>query len=391
MRAGGEAGGVQQRRVGLAEQPAEEVEDASDAVVAGVEGGGVLRLPVGAVGDGDVDQRVEAVVPEDLRVGDGDHVDAEEHPDQVLVDVVVHRPGGLRRAAREVQVHLVAGAGEGHLQLVGAEADPVVADVVGEREGAALLEDHRQQRLHRVVVALQQRVEGGDVGVGAEAPAHLLDPAGGGAAGRHQAAEVGAVPVRHPHLVEDDVQRVLVELPGAVEPEGRDHHALLEDGARVGGHGARRLAADVGHVPEHRGPADHPTLDVDRQHHQPVVGVTDRGAAGVGVGGEQHVTLADVALEAGEEVGDGQPELPDHHLALGVGDQRELVVLLADTGRQRGAEQHLVHLVPRVAQPVLDEVEGDRVDVHLLDRGGRRLDDAGHVRPPARVSREPVR
>ena len=85
-------------------------------------------------------------------------------------------------------------------------------------------------------------------------------------------------------------------------------------------------------------------------HHQPVVGVADRRAAGVRVGGEQDVALADVAVEAVEEVGDGQAELADHHLPGGVGDQRELVVLLADAGGQRGAEQHLVHLVAGVAQ-----------------------------------------
>ena len=60
-------------------------------------------------------------------------------------------------------------------------------------------------------------------------------------------------------------------------------------------------------------------------------------------------------------------ELADDHLALGVGDQRELVVLLADPWRERGAEQHLVHLVARVAQRVLDQVERHRVDVDLLD------------------------
>ena len=57
-----------------------------------------------------------------------------------------------------------------------------------------------------------------------------------------------------------------------------------------------------------------------------------------------------VAVEAVEEVRDGQAELADDHLPVRVGDQRELVVLLADAGGQRGAEQHLVHLVAGVAQ-----------------------------------------
>jgi hypothetical protein len=76
----------------------------------------------------------------------------------------------------------------------------------------------------------------------------------------------------------------------------------------------------------------------------------------------RHVALGDGAVEAVEEVGHREPELADHHLPVRVADQRELVVLLADAGGQRGAEQHLVHLVAGVAQPVLDQVQGDRVD-----------------------------
>ena len=76
-----------------------------------------------------------------------------------------------------------------------------------------------------------------------------------------------------------------------------------------------------------------------------------------------------VVVEAGEEVGDRQAELADDHLPVRVGDQRELVVLLADARGQRGAEQHLVHLVAGVAQAVLDEVEGDRVDLASVGSG----------------------
>ena len=72
-------------------------------------------------------------------------------------------------------------------------------------------------------------------------------------------------------------------------------------------------------------------------------------------------------------------------------------MLLADAGGERGAEEHLVHLVAGVAQAVLDEVQGDRVDVGLVDGAGRGLDDGCHARgsflglaiPDGRMSREP--
>ena len=52
----------------------------------------------------------------------------------------------------------------------------------------------------------------------------------------------------------------------------------------------------------------------------------------------------------------------DDHLAFGVGDHRELVVLFADARRHRRAEQHRVHFVAGVAQRALDDVDRDAVD-----------------------------
>ena len=72
-----------------------------------------------------------------------------------------------------------------------------------------------------------------------------------------------------------------------------------------------------------------------------------------------------------------EPNWPTTILPSLIGDQREFVVLLADAGRHRGAEQHRVHLDARVAQRVLDDVERDRVDRRPCLKGaGVGLDDA---------------
>src|SRR6185437_5233423 len=62
-------------------------------------------------------------------------------------------------------------------------------------------------------------------------------------------------------------------------------------------------------------------------------------------------------------------ELADDHAATGVGDHRELVVLLADDGAHRRAEEHGVHLVAGALQRALDDVERDRVDLEIGDLG----------------------
>jgi hypothetical protein len=385
-----EARSVQDLRVLLAQQAAEQVEHPADAVVAAVEGGREPRFPEAVVRDRHVDQRIEAVVPQDLRVGHGDHVDAEEHPHQVLVDEVVHRAERLRCRVAEVQVHLLTVAGQLHRQLVRAVATAVVTDVVTERQRLPVGEQRRQQQLHRLVVAFQQGVQRGQVHVDTETLAQFGHPAGRRGARGHQAVQVGPVPLRHPDLVEDDAQGHVVQLAVVVQLERRDYHTLLVDGVRVGRHRTGCLAADVGHVAEHRRPADHPAVVVDRDDDQPVVGVADRGAAGVRVGGQQDVALADRTVEVVQEVRHRQAELADHHLAARVGDQRELVVLFADARGQRGAEQHLVHLVAGVAQRVLDDVQGDRVDVDLRHRLGRGLEYLGHQSSTGRISRLPL-
>ena len=73
-----------------------------------------------------------------------------------------------------------------------------------------------------------------------------------------------------------------------------------------------------------------------------------------------------------------QAELTDDHLSFRVPDQRELVVLLADARRERGPEQHLVHLVSGVAKGVLDQVQCHHVDIDAAKGLGRGLEEACH-------------
>ena len=86
------------------------------------------------------------------------------------------------------------------------------------------------------------------------------------------------------------------------------------------------------------------------------------------------------------------PNWPDDHPPLPVGDQREAVALLADTRRHGGADQSRVHLDAGVPQRVLDDVERDRVDRDLVERGRRRLKDGGgHQRASGRMRMLPTR
>ena len=140
-------------------------------------------------------------------------------------------------------------------------------------------------------------------------------------------------------------------------------------------HRARRGAADVDQVAPLRRVADEVALEEDRPQQQDVGRVGDRPVAHVGVVQRDDVAVAqvgDLVRRVLDDRRDRAAELPDHHARVTVGDQRELVGLLADDRADGGRLQHTVHLVARVGQRVLDDVERDLVDVVLAHEVGQR-------------------
>jgi hypothetical protein len=180
---------------------------------------------------------------------------------------------------------------------------------------------------------------------------------------------VGAIHLGEADVVEDQPQDVLDHLAALDDLDRRDDQPLLEDRRRARGQRARQPAARVHLVAELRRPADELVLEEDRHEHEPVVRVRDRRRALVRVRREDHVARIDAAVPVAHHLVDVGAELADDHPPARVGDHRELVVLLADDRAHRRAEQHRVHLVPRVAQRVLDDVEGDRIDLLIRDPG----------------------
>ena len=330
-----------------------------------------------------IDMVVEAVVEHDLRVEHVDHVDADEHLEHFFVEQEVDRAFRLRIGALEIEDQDVALAPHLAGHRVGAHAEAVVADIVLEVEGLVLADSVADQVQHGAPVALQQLVHRRDQGVDAEAVAELVQPLLGEAHGGDQRIEVAPVPLRHPALMQDHLEHVFLQLVVLVDLDDRDDDAFLVDLVGVRGQAARHLAADIGHVAEHRGVGDEAAVAVDRAQDQPVRRMADGAGAAVGIGGEEEVPLLDRALILALEAVDEGAELADHHLAVGVGDHRELVVLLADSRRHGGAVEHGVHLVAGAAQRALDDVEGDRIHLDRLEGRVVGLDDGGwHVAPP---------
>ena len=136
---------------------------------------------------------------------------------------------------------------------------------------------------------------------------------------------------------------------------------------------------------EHRGPGNQPAAAIDRQQNQPVVIVADGAVAAVRIAEEDHIAFLDRAGIGAQEAVDEAAELADHHLAGAVCDQRKGIALFADARRHRGADQSGVHLDPGVAQGIFHDVEGDRIDLDLVERSFVGFNNlCGHIRllPP---------
>ncbi len=280
----------------------------------------------------------------------------------------------MRVRAFEIKDRGVAFPPQGAGDFVRAHADAIVVDIV--LEILFCLGNHLfQDGAHGTLVPLQHFVHGGDKFIDAETFAVLHHAALGHAQGGDNGVEVGAVPLRQTAVPQDKLQNFLVQLALAVDLDGRDLHALLEQLCSIGRQAARHLAADVRHMAEHGAPSDDAAVDIDWHHGQPVIQVADGAVAEIGIVGQKDIAFLNGAVVTSLETMEEGAELSHDHLAVLIGDHGKGVVLFADARRHSGAEQNRVHLIAGIAQGVLDDIQGDRIQIRLPERRRVGLDN----------------
>ena len=148
---------------------------------AAAQGRGKARVQERAVRDTRLDQIVEPVVKKNLRVIDHDQVHANEHLEHALVEIEVDRPWRLGVSAGPVEHRPVPLAPNRQLHLERAGPQAVVVHVILKRlrlsRDVAL-----DERFHRPIRTIEQRLAGGEVGVAAETLTQLQHPLLGGLA-----------------------------------------------------------------------------------------------------------------------------------------------------------------------------------------------------------------
>ena len=207
---------------------------------------------------------------------------------------------------------------------------------------------------------VERLLHAGPHDVEAEALHECLDTSRAGAVGRELRAQVRLPLARVPHARRQLPQQLVVEA------RGRDHHALVRERARVGGHAAGLSRSDVGVMGTAGGEARELAGAEDRRDHRdvgevrpaPIGVVEDPRAAGL------LVLVHDRLHRRGHRPEVHGDVLGLHHHPPALVEQRgRRVAPLLDVRRVRRAHEHGAHLLARRPQPAEHHLQGDRVQL----------------------------
>ena len=101
-----------------------------------------------------------------------------------------------------------------------------------------------------------------------------------------------------------------------------------------------------------------------RHQNYPVGQVRNRCVTHVGIVGENDVAFLNLIVIGLEKWANERAELAYHHFAVSIGDHGKAVTLLSYAWRHGGAEQDRIHFLARIAQCILNDVDGDPIDVY---------------------------
>src|SRR5262249_16081240 len=217
---------------------------------AAAQGGGKARVQERAVRDACLDQVVEPVVKQNLRVVDHDEVHTNEHLKHTLIEVEIDWSQGLRVSAGPVEHRFVSFTPDCQLHLEGTVAQAVVIYIVLERLRFAR-DVALDQGLYRPIGAIKQGLEGSEVRITTETLAQLQHSLYGGLTTIDDTHQVRAVHDRNTDVVEDEVENVLIEFPLLKQFDRRDAQTLAKDRSGIGREGAREGTAHIHLVTEH--------------------------------------------------------------------------------------------------------------------------------------------
>ena len=205
VRAIREASRIHRIRCTLTEHAAHDIEDTTQRVGAARKSSREFRLQQAAIRYSYVDELVEAVIEENVRIEQVYRERAKEHFEHFFIHVEIDRALGLRVRAFEVENCHIAFAPQLASDLVRTFADTVVADIVFEVL-RLLRHDHVNDRAHRFEVTIEHYLHRLLEHVITETLGDFDATLGRRSTGRNKRIEVEAVPLRRAYVVQNQFE-----------------------------------------------------------------------------------------------------------------------------------------------------------------------------------------
>ena len=219
----------------MSQETTQNIENATQRVRATRERCWKFRLEKRPVRNAHIDQIIKAIVEQNLRIENHDHVNAEEHLEHILVQEEVDRRLALRVSASKIEHNLFAFAPHGALNFIRASAHAIVTDIIFETD-RFFANCHGDERFHRTVIAREQFLRGRDVDIVTEAPCHFDDSACSHPARGNERIEIRLTPVWFAGLMHNQLHQVVVIFALFPNFYWRDTDALFKNRTGIDRH-----------------------------------------------------------------------------------------------------------------------------------------------------------
>ena len=187
-----------------------------------------FRFKKAAIRDAHINEFVETIIKKNMRVEQIDRERTEEHLEHIFAEIEIDGTLSLRIGTCEIKYRDIAFAPKLTSDLVRPLANTIVADIVLEVL-RLFRNDHVDDCTHRFKISIKHDLHGCKKCVVAESLSNLDTAPARRPARSNQRIEVEAVPLGRPHVMQDQLEQITLQLAFLVELSRRYSNTFLEN------------------------------------------------------------------------------------------------------------------------------------------------------------------
>lgn len=199
---------------------------------------------------------------------------------------------------------------------------------------------------------LQQDIRRCSIHFRPESGTELADSCRCSPASRNQSQKIRTQPLWLATVSAHELHDGLIHLASFEQFHCRNLQAIVEDGLGVDTHGSRNLTLHIRHVAKIGSPSHELVFVVDGKKHNHVVQMRNSAFDLVDIVGDEHISFLDLVhfllvhlvRPDFHKLPDKTSKLAHEHLALGVGDDVKLILLLTNRRRHGTSQHQCIHL-----------------------------------------------